>query len=213
MPQTASSMEFNSLNDFTYNPAFDSSSPPRSYSPMESAGVAPQALTYSLTPGELSSDAMIPGRISRDSNSRSPPAVPYAATVPRSHRYNQLLCHQIGPARARLTSGGRAGATTNLMTRTTRNSNLDLLLATTTLLLVTRKPPILCNQTNLILLSLGAAKLFANNASSPSNADAMSSGKGTLVSKSPSPPRTRRLAKFPSSNEVRLVSHVKNSSY
>ena len=83
-------MEFNSLNDFTYNPAFDSSSPPRSYSPMESAGVAPQALTYSLTPGELSSDAMIPGRISRDSNSRSPPAVPYAATVPRSHRYNPI---------------------------------------------------------------------------------------------------------------------------
>ncbi|KIM47579.1 hypothetical protein M413DRAFT_203694 [Hebeloma cylindrosporum] len=89
LPQTASSMEFNSLNEYTYNPAFDSSSPPRSYSPMESAGVAPQALTYSLTPGELS-DAMISGRASRGSGSRSPPAVPYAATVPRSHRYNPI---------------------------------------------------------------------------------------------------------------------------
>jgi hypothetical protein len=90
LPQTAAVMEFNSLNDYTYNPSFDSSSPPRSYSPMESAGVAPQALTYSLTPGELSSDAMISGRISRGSNSRSPPAVPYSATVPRSHRYNPI---------------------------------------------------------------------------------------------------------------------------
>jgi hypothetical protein len=87
LPQTASSMEFNSLNEYTYNPAFDSSSPPRSYSPMESTGVAPQALTYSLTPGELSSDAMLSGR---SSGSRSPPAIPYAATVPRSHRYNPI---------------------------------------------------------------------------------------------------------------------------
>ena len=31
---------------------------------MESIGVALQALTYSLTTGELSSGAMIPGRIS-----------------------------------------------------------------------------------------------------------------------------------------------------
>ena len=44
-------------------------------------------------------------------------------------------------------------------------------------------------------ISLGVAKLFASNTSSPSNADALSSRKGNLASKSPSPPRTRRLAK------------------
>jgi len=44
----------------------------------------------SHTPSELSSDAMISGRISRGSNPRSPPAVPYAVPVPRSHRYNPI---------------------------------------------------------------------------------------------------------------------------
>jgi hypothetical protein len=91
-------LNFNSLNlpntigDYTY-----SSSPARPYTPSDGASIAPPALGggYALSAGELSSDSMPPassGRHSRGSGSHSPPAtIPYAATVPRSHRFNPIV--------------------------------------------------------------------------------------------------------------------------
>jgi hypothetical protein len=80
----------NTIGDYTY-----SSSPARPYTPPDGASIAPPALNgYALSAGELSSDGMPPtsGRHSRGSGSHSPPAsIPYAATVPRSHRYNPIM--------------------------------------------------------------------------------------------------------------------------
>jgi hypothetical protein len=81
----------NTIGDYTY-----SSSPARPYTPPDGASIAPPALGggYTLSAGELSSDSMPPasGRHSRGSGTHSPPAsIPYAATVPRSHRYNPIV--------------------------------------------------------------------------------------------------------------------------
>lgn len=79
----------NSIGDYTY------SSPARPYTPPDGQGISPPALAgYTLSAGELSSDGMAPasGRLSRGSGTHSPPAsLPYAATVPRSHRYNPIM--------------------------------------------------------------------------------------------------------------------------
>ena len=67
---------------------------------MVPASPLPNLGSYTLSAGELSSDAMPPasGRHSRSSGTQSPPAsIPYAATVPRSHRYNPIVIH---PTRA-----------------------------------------------------------------------------------------------------------------
>ena len=111
-----------------------------------------------------------------------------------------------------LTSEGLAGVMMTLMMTPMKNANLELLLKRTTLPLVTCKPPMIISCTAIqFFMFLGAVKPFTSTASSPSNADVMSSGKGTLVSKSPSPPQTRRLAKSPSLNKVHLHFLVINS--
>jgi hypothetical protein len=80
----------NTIGDYTY-----SSAPARPYTPPDGQGISPPALGgYTLSAGELSSDSLPPssGRASRGSGSHSPPAaIPYAATVPRSHRYNPIV--------------------------------------------------------------------------------------------------------------------------
>jgi len=63
VPQTASPMGFNSLNNYTYSPAFYSLSPSSSNSLMESTGVA------------MASHA----------------AIPYIATIPHLHCYNPIV--------------------------------------------------------------------------------------------------------------------------
>ena len=70
---------------------------------MESASVAPQAITYSLTPGELSSDSMISGHISQGSNSRSPIDVSYFATIVAS-----LQPHRCATKQAQRTRSSQA---------------------------------------------------------------------------------------------------------
>jgi len=90
--QSDSPLSFASLNlpttvgDYTY-----SSSPARPYTPTDGASLSPPTLSYTLSAGELSSDGMPSGRHSRGSGSHSPPAIPYAATVPRSHRFNPIM--------------------------------------------------------------------------------------------------------------------------
>ncbi|TFK41910.1 hypothetical protein BDQ12DRAFT_346099 [Crucibulum laeve] len=96
LPTSSSPVAFNSLNlsgglDYTYSPSFTASTPARPYTPADGASISPPSLTYNLSAGELSSDGMPSGRHSRGSGTHSPPAsIPYAATVPRSHRFNPI---------------------------------------------------------------------------------------------------------------------------
>ncbi|TFK77530.1 hypothetical protein BDN72DRAFT_48367 [Pluteus cervinus] len=85
----------NGMSDYTYgSPAasFTATTPTRPYTPPDGASISPPTLTYNLSAGELSSDtAPSSGRNSRGSGTHSPPhGVPYAATVPRSHRFNPM---------------------------------------------------------------------------------------------------------------------------
>ena len=79
----------NVMNEYTYSSSstFSPPSPPRSFSPPEGLHPSPPTLTYNISAGELSSDT---GRASRGSGTHSPPSVSYAATVPRSHRFNPI---------------------------------------------------------------------------------------------------------------------------
>lgn len=80
------------LGDYTYSsPAFSAASPARPYTPPDGVSISGPTLAY-ISGGELSSDGLPPsGRRSRGSGTNSPPAsLPYAATVPRSHRFNPL---------------------------------------------------------------------------------------------------------------------------
>ncbi|KAF5385263.1 hypothetical protein D9615_001152 [Tricholomella constricta] len=96
--QSESPLSFASLNlpstvgEYTY-----SSSPARPYTPTDGASLSPPSLSYTLSAGELSSDGMPSGRRSRGSGSHSPPAasIPYAATVPRSHRFNPVVAPNV----------------------------------------------------------------------------------------------------------------------
>ncbi|KAH9486342.1 hypothetical protein JR316_0000406 [Psilocybe cubensis] len=97
LPQSSPNMDYMPMNEYTYTSPYGPPSPQRPFTPAESSassssstGVAPQTLSYPLSAGELSSDGMASGRISRGSGSHSPPAVSYAATVPRSHRFNPI---------------------------------------------------------------------------------------------------------------------------
>ncbi|TFK72411.1 hypothetical protein BDN72DRAFT_763226, partial [Pluteus cervinus] len=80
----------NGMSDYTYG------SPTASFTvttPPDGASISPPSLTYNLSAGELSSSdtASSSGRNSRGSGTHSPPhGVPYAATVPRSHRFNPM---------------------------------------------------------------------------------------------------------------------------
>ncbi|KAF9270793.1 hypothetical protein L218DRAFT_849984 [Marasmius fiardii PR-910] len=61
--------------------------------PLETTVVSPPLLGYTLSAaGDASSDEQRSnsGRHSRGSNHSPPPTIPYAATVPRSHRYNPI---------------------------------------------------------------------------------------------------------------------------
>ncbi|KAG5645347.1 hypothetical protein DXG03_006409 [Asterophora parasitica] len=97
--QADSPLSFASLNlpstavgEYTY-----SSSPARPYTPADGASLSPPSLSYTLSAGELSSDGMPSGRHRRGSGSHSPPAtsIPYAATVPRSHRFNPVVAPNV----------------------------------------------------------------------------------------------------------------------
>jgi len=105
LPQTGSPMDFTlPMTEYTYSSAsFSPASPPRPYSPPES--IAPQALVYSDD-----------SRTSRGSGSQSPPAIPYAATVPRSHRFNPIAVPANRPSRV---------AAAHRRTRSTRSHDSD----------------------------------------------------------------------------------------
>ncbi|KAF9469709.1 hypothetical protein BDZ94DRAFT_1278880 [Collybia nuda] len=98
LPASGSPLGFNTLNlstsigEYSYSsPSFSAPSPARPYTPPDGASISPPSLMYNSA-GELSSDGMpSSGRHSRGSGTHSPPAsIPYAATVPRSHRFNPL---------------------------------------------------------------------------------------------------------------------------
>lgn len=75
----------NSLSDYSYSSPYTTASPPSPFTPADS-GIALLTL-YNLSSGELSSDGMQSGRISRGSGSHS---LPFPPSVPRSHRYNSI---------------------------------------------------------------------------------------------------------------------------
>lgn len=95
LPQTSSPVAFNNLSlsgnmgDYTYT-TMGAPSPARPYTPPEGSSISPNAIAYSLSAGELSSDNNS-GRVSRGSGTQSPPAtMAYQSTVPRSHRFNPI---------------------------------------------------------------------------------------------------------------------------
>ncbi|KAF9531858.1 hypothetical protein CPB83DRAFT_760304 [Crepidotus variabilis] len=95
LPQTMSPMDISSVNmpEYTFSsPSFPAPPSP----PTEIGNISPPMLTYNLSGAELSSDALPSGRISRGSGSHSPPH--YAATVPRSQRFNPIAVPANRPA-------------------------------------------------------------------------------------------------------------------
>ncbi|KAF5392452.1 hypothetical protein D9757_002280 [Collybiopsis confluens] len=87
-PMTFHTVPLSSLGEYSYASA--TFSPSRPFTPIDSASISPPTLTYSLSNADLSSDDQHSGRHSRGSNPSPPPSVPYAATVPRSHRFNPI---------------------------------------------------------------------------------------------------------------------------
>ena len=75
----------NNLSDYSYSSSYTTASPARPFTPPD-AGISPPTL-YPLSAGEMSSDGMQSGRLSRGSGSHSPS---FPASVPRSHRYNPI---------------------------------------------------------------------------------------------------------------------------
>ncbi|KXN88905.1 hypothetical protein AN958_06775 [Leucoagaricus sp. SymC.cos] len=82
LPPSASPLAFNNTltlsGDYTYSPSFNASSPERPYTPPEGASMSPPTLSYNLSNGDLVSEGP------------SSAGVSYAATVPRSHRFNPI---------------------------------------------------------------------------------------------------------------------------
>jgi len=75
------------LSDYSYSSSYTTASPARPYTPTDNnIGISPPSLSYNLSGGELSSDGLPSGRISRGSGSHSPSL----ASIPRSHRYNPV---------------------------------------------------------------------------------------------------------------------------
>ncbi len=175
----------NSISDYAYASSSFAPSPPNAFTSQdeEASGVAPQALFYGLSGGELS-DGLPSGRVSRGSGSRSPAAAPYAA-VPRSQRFNPIAVPASRPStRAQVAASHRR-------TKSARSNDIDSdddddeeFKPTTGSPAeagdnIPRDSYVLTafDQTkeNLIFaLVLRAAKLSASSASSPSNAVATS---------------------------------------
>jgi len=100
-PSNSPRINFDSLNlasnltDYTYPTGAytTTASSARPYTPPDGAGISPAGL-YNLSAGEMSSDGAPSGRRgSRGSGTNSPASsqgVSYAATVPRSHRFNPI---------------------------------------------------------------------------------------------------------------------------
>jgi hypothetical protein len=88
LPATGSPMDFGMpMTEYSYaSPCFSAPSPPHSYTPPEEVS-SPSLVPYNLNGPELS-ESIPSAMINR--GSRSPPAVPYSATVPRSHRFNPI---------------------------------------------------------------------------------------------------------------------------
>ncbi|KAI6136254.1 hypothetical protein EDD17DRAFT_1566774 [Pisolithus thermaeus] len=82
----------NTIGEYSYSSApYATASPGRPYTPPDN-GISPPAV-YNISAGELSSDSLNSGRRSRGSGTHSPASVhsvPYAAAVPRSHRFNPI---------------------------------------------------------------------------------------------------------------------------
>jgi len=91
LPSASPLLDFNSssmnsnLSDYSYSSSYTTASPARPFTPAET-GISPPTL-YNLSGGEMSSDGMQSGRLSRGSGSHSPP---FPASVPRSHRFSPL---------------------------------------------------------------------------------------------------------------------------
>lgn len=82
----------NNLSDYSYSSSYTTASPIRPFTPTDT-GISPPTL-YSLSAGEMSSDGMQSGRLSRGSGSHSPP---FPASVPRSHRFNPIAAPATRP--------------------------------------------------------------------------------------------------------------------
>ena len=109
----------NSISDYAYASSSFAPSPPNAFTSQdeEASGVAPQALFYGLSGGELS-DGLPSGRVSRGSGSRSPAAAPYAA-VPRSQRFNPIAVPASRPStRAQVAASHRR-------TKSARSNDID----------------------------------------------------------------------------------------
>lgn len=105
------------IGEYGYTPAFSTPSRPLS-PPVDGAAVSPPTLSYTLSNGADASSGDEPsGRNSRGSNRSPPPHVPYAATIPRSHRFNPMALPTMAtPAAATRASVRRA--------RTTRSNTM-----------------------------------------------------------------------------------------
>lgn len=79
------------LEPYNYGAPAYTTSPPRSFSPaVEPASISPPTLSYHLSAGEVSSDESHMATAGRRSRGSPAPSIPYASTVPRSHRYNPI---------------------------------------------------------------------------------------------------------------------------
>lgn len=89
---TTSPLAFNNAltlsGEYTYSPSFNAASPERSFTPPQGPSLSP-ALSYNLSGGDVVPDVPS-GRHSRNSSAGSAAGISYAATVPRSHRFNPI---------------------------------------------------------------------------------------------------------------------------
>lgn len=91
--------------------------------PAEGATVSPPTLSYTLSNADASSDERSNGRHSPGSNRTPPPPVPYAATVPRSHRYNPIAVPSVPPATSTRSNVRRARSTRSNTLRSNDDSD------------------------------------------------------------------------------------------
>jgi hypothetical protein len=85
-------MNNNNLSDYSYSSSHTTASPARPFTPTDT-GISPPTL-YNQSAGEISSNGIQSGRLSRGSSSHSPP---FPVSVPRSHRYNPITAPTTRP--------------------------------------------------------------------------------------------------------------------